>query len=170
MKRIIGLCIGLLLFCGGNVTAATVINPGDSWDGYFQSVYDPASNFLDRLDFFEPGQVNPAWQLHNNGINAIGFFMQKWLLFQPGEKLVFDLDSAGTWQMQDGANVYSGMVTDLSFSGTLPLTITLDSRNYVLGNMLPDTGSAATSAVPVPGAVWLLGSGLLGLLRLRKRE
>jgi hypothetical protein len=35
--------------------------------------------------------------------------------------------------------------------------------------MLPVTVGTIASAVPIPAAIWILGSGLLGLLGLRRK-
>ncbi|WP_426991129.1 PEP-CTERM sorting domain-containing protein [Methylomonas sp. CM2] len=41
--------------------------------------------------------------------------------------------------------------------------------NLVLGHLSINPDVTSTPAVPVPGAVWLFGTGLLGLLGLKRR-
>ncbi len=48
---------------------------------------------------------------------------------------------------------------DIDFTGSKTQGIGLAFNNF-----------SATSAVPIPGAIWLLGSGLLGLVGIRKRN
>ncbi len=46
---------------------------------------------------------------------------------------------------------------------------TIDDDGTVYGNVTPFL-QVETSAVPIPAAVWLLGSGLLGLLGVRRKQ
>jgi hypothetical protein len=50
--------------------------------------------------------------------------------------------------------------------------VTGDSSDYLYAIRTYEDGSSAVapSAVPVPGAVWLLGSGLMGLVGLRRKN
>lgn len=50
--------------------------------------------------------------------------------------------------------------------------VTGDSTDYIYAIRTYEDGSSAVapSAVPVPGAVWLLGSGLMGLVGLRRKN
>lgn len=48
---------------------------------------------------------------------------------------------------------------DIDFTGTKTSGLGLAFNNF-----------SATSAVPIPGAVWLLGSGLVGLIGIRRRK
>jgi hypothetical protein len=59
---------------------------------------------------------------------------------------------------------FTGLTTaidhiDIDFTGTKTGGIGLAFNNF-----------SATSAVPIPGAIWLLGSGLLGLVGIRRRN
>ncbi len=75
----------------------------------------------------------------------------------------------------------SSTATDLTYNFTPTNLVTLASYledgNFGLG-FDPDchfynngiTFTVETSAVPIPGAIWLLGSGLIGLLIRRKRR
>ncbi|HED33210.1 MAG TPA: hypothetical protein ENJ08_03190 [Gammaproteobacteria bacterium] len=84
---------------------------------------------------------------------------------------------------------YSGTFDSLSFSGSQPVSIlglyntysgTFDGTNLNIAGVFYDPYydgytynyniSASVSSVPVPAAVWLFGSGLLGLLGIAKRK
>lgn len=73
---------------------------------------------------------------------------------------------------------YFSNTTDASFFAPLALNMasgqTLDfvvgnNGNFYYGNT-PITASISTSAVPVPAAIWLLGSGLLSLVGVARRK
>ena len=70
-----------------------------------------------------------------------------------------DLSSLDIWHLENGAwTEYDAY--DLTFDGTYAnFTVTSFSGYAVTG----------ASAVPIPGAVWLLGSGLVGILGLRRQ-
>ena len=60
--------------------------------------------------------------------------------------------------------------TDVTFNLSPTLdTNTLDAAADGLGNPTVGTGHAV-SAVPVPAAIWLFGSGLIGLIGLARRK
>lgn len=52
-------------------------------------------------------------------------------------------------------------------AGTYTLAFAADGIENTLGGFID---SASLQAVPIPGAVWLLGSGLLGLVGIRRRS
>ncbi len=72
----------------------------------------------------------------------------------------------------------SGQITDLSYGGVYFQVITYDSNSVTIDfsnanvfstSNIPITLQTSSAPVPVPGAFWLMGSGLIGLVRLRKK-
>ena len=55
-------------------------------------------------------------------------------------------------------------------SGTITFTYTATKDEYLHFGAGVKTKASATSAVPLPGAVWLLGSGLLGMIAIRRKS
>ncbi len=87
-----------------------------------------------------------------------------------------------------GANVFGGDSIDASAGPVTAFTVEA-SYDFTLDNFLltdaighpiitpyvvlfngTDTYTCSPSAVPIPGAVWLLGSGFLGLVAIRRRR
>lgn len=60
---------------------------------------------------------------------------------------------------------------DLSFAdGASTLDLTFQFVNYYSGYLMVDDIEITGSPVPVPAAVWLLGSGMVGLVGLRRKQ
>ena len=55
---------------------------------------------------------------------------------------------------------------EFGWTGVYAVGITMDSSDYMTPNYF---AMDDVNAIPVPGAVWLLGSGLVGILSVRKR-
>ncbi|MGE4291665.1 MAG: hypothetical protein AB7E32_05580 [Desulfovibrio sp.] len=89
-----------------------------------------------------------------------------------------DVTTGTSYSINDSTTIKAYVLTD---AWTIPgLNLTLDAGTLIIG--FNDSGSpdadfddlilaaTPTNATPIPGAVWLLGSGLLGLVGLRRRN
>lgn len=106
--------------------------------------------------------------------NLAAEFSQGWKSADLGSALFNDL----TTSLQTGVNELSRVaVLQLTESWTLSGGLTLSAGTLILG--LNDDGStdgdfddfilaAKAAPTPVPGAVWLLGSGLLGIMGFKR--
>jgi hypothetical protein len=65
----------------------------------------------------------------------------------------------------DGFAYYIGLISDTAFSSA---DLTFDAT--AVEAFLYSVDDITTSAVPLPGAIWLFGSGLIGLIGLSKRR
>ncbi len=63
---------------------------------------------------------------------------------------------------------YGPASDDASQIGTFEFTLLKGEINYITG--IIDSAGEAASVVPVPAAVWLFGSGLLGLVGIARRK
>jgi hypothetical protein len=61
------------------------------------------------------------------------------------------------------------LISTYAFGESLSLTISVDT-NAATENIFVDNVAFTANPVPVPAAVWLLGSGLLGLLGIRRKN
>jgi len=84
-------------------------------------------------------------------------------LDEPGAETLF-----GGYLMSDNATIWEGILDPGTYQ--FRSLIDLQSSLYVLGTTpYYYSYDFSVSAVPIPGAVWLLGSGLIALAGLRKR-
>ena len=87
------------------------------------------------------GEVNDAYALHDGRIAELS---------SNNTNFRIDLSSIQVFDFVDTATPISELVVTESFSGDNHQIVTI-------------------SSVPIPGAVWLLGSGLIGLAGIRRR-
>ena len=94
----------------------------------------------------------------------------------PGTVNVFELsfDSVADLNTLQAANFTLATFTFSALSGgTSPLSISINALGDANGDPLAATmasGNVTVTAVPLPGAVWLFGSGLLGLIGVARRQ
>ena len=53
---------------------------------------------------------------------------------------------------------------------TDPFSVEMIQKDFDISVCISMIGAANTSAIPVPAAVWLFGSGLMGLIALARRK
>jgi hypothetical protein len=94
----------------------------------------------------------------------------RWSLFKGTGKIVSAFDATGALSLPSGpigsfasdttlGSWVFGNQASVSFVQGVDYFVTLVGTNYVVSG----------SAVPIPAAAWLLGSGLLGLVAIRRR-
>jgi len=165
---------------GGSITMtfATPITDGSGWDfAIFENGF--SDTFLELayvevssngVDFFRfdndsltGGSVGAFGSVDPTDINGYGG------KYKQGYGTPFDMADLGI------SNVGYVRLVDIVGDGTY-----LDTTGDVIYDAYPTSGSAGfdldavgvihASPVPLPGAVWLLGSGLLGLVAARKKR
>ena len=94
----------------------------------------------------------------------------------PAEKLFsvtgdffYDTDGSGTFNAGDTDLVLGQDYTIWFFAKLSNYTYIDDYGNGIGGNPGYIEGTLMATAVPIPGAVWLLGAGLFGLVGIRKK-
>lgn len=118
--------------------------------------------------FGSPSVVNDEYLNNFNAANFFGTVTETDTRYQLGT-LTFAEVNPGT-SIQDGLDDIwfdiTNITTKVTFSDD-PLTAIVITSDTTLNGIGLDVG---TNPVPVPGAVWLLGSGLLGLVAIRRRK
>ena len=131
--------------------------------------HDAANGFLDTIsgseDFNNQGQYEPGATQLNAAFNPVDPANQI-------ARILFTAEVDGTYTdlasfASDPNNIF---IMQISLYGTEmgdPNMVTFHDADLSIAKM----GSSSTlSPVPVPAAVWLLGSGLLGLVGMRRRN
>jgi hypothetical protein len=180
---------------GGTTTGATqdtsVLYHSDS-SGVYVRALDSTAFSLTSMDFKAPiGALNPIYGanpvvdefgiVRPDGAGVLGA-NEYWEVFGYGSALNPDLDDAvnsGPWTAkQTIANGFNGTVTFSSaFNNISAFWIHYHGYQqspkdgYVFATELDNIKvNAAVSTVPLPAAVWLFGSGLMGFLYSAKRK
>lgn len=175
MKKLIGFVLfSLTVFCSASASASLV-------DPYEHGFWDPVSFLVvDDPDSTDPGNVF---------LSSIGFGLpagyqleymvgvSAWTVLQPTtvfstpqgrETVTFRLRNSATGGVDtsgsltflglESSDLYNSLVIDWDESVSMVLTVSVPGEN---DNVAP---------VPVPGALWLFGSGIAGLFAIRRRR
>ena len=159
------------------------------YDGGNPNSADFASNSIGHFVFGAFGPVNvttrPADDA-NSGFRAVSGDLTN-------DVLTLDLDAWAAWYagsvFNQGNNekcVLADFVTIFSDTCSVPMTTTWDADTWEFtaawGSVITDgsfkgnlgqwtiTGNASIGIIPVPAAVWLFGSGLIGLMGVARRK
>lgn len=173
---------------GGEITMTfdVPIADGEGWDfavfensfndtflelGYVEVSSDGEHFFRFPNDSLTPSPVGGFGSVDPTNVNGLAG------KYRQGYGTPFDLaELAGVSPMLDINNVGYVKILDIVGDGTY-----YDTSGDVIYDPYPTTGSAgfdldaigvihtAAAAVPIPGAVWLLGGGLLGLIGIKKQ-
>lgn len=110
----------------------------------------------------------------DSGYRALGFYVSDWNDIN-GSRISLDIggtDAGGSWSQSidirsllgaqsSGTMLYFSLYSDRAFDTVAFHTTNNDG--YGIDNL------SVGSPTPIPGAIWLLGSGLVGLVGLRRR-
>jgi len=123
------------------------------------------ASLTDNYYYTAADVTNPGWQ-NTNVARTEGW-----------HELMFQLSSADGYIhfYLDGVHQGTSVRNDLTNLGTIMLANMFDAPLSGWGENKPfvifdNVEVGSTSPVPIPGAVWLLGSGLLGLLGFKRRR
>jgi len=184
MKKLLGLALISGLFFSVNAEAAFyrvdfsgTVDDG-TYNGYF--TYDNAGLDLNGVNMSPNGIGSAA--LPEDGLEtslvmnisstaASGSFDETtagsaWLIFAAGE-LTGWLIGGNTLGF---TTVSSGTALDFDLGNSHFITNKGLGQNFLVFGSGPDWQVTEISAVPLPGAVWAFGAGLLGLLGLKRRR
>ena len=165
--------VAMVLFAFGTANAAAFIDgnqiqtwyespPGTTWETYPLVTIGSGDTFTD-LAF----SGSPFFRVALTNGNIAVTFLQGTRFDPVGDPPQFDglhfQDTTGTG------------ILSLSASGIDPSRITFDQNNIWMNFQGLTFGNGAIASVaitptPIPGAVWLLGSGLLGLVGIGRKR
>jgi len=123
-------------------------DPADSGGGMFSGPWDPVSSFFTGIDTTGPGSISGLFVGSFFGVSGDQPIAQLHFTLGTGvsDSMISLAEAAvgGTWSSYDGVDV-------INFTNTY-------------------NGAKINPKVPVPAAVWLFGSGLIGLVGMARRR
>jgi len=174
-----------------SIASGTIVNSGDTLGGitFTYSIGPPPVDMAVVSDFEttsgtnylgldDPGNSNlfiagDTFSLaFDSPVNAVGmYFVSGDPLFASDIELVTSAGSAFNGDIVDvtfgdgGLAYYIGLISGQSFSSA-----SIAFNPLAEGAFLYSVDDITTTVVPLPGALWLFGSGLMGLLACHKRS
>jgi hypothetical protein len=150
------------------------------------AVEDASADYPGLVSIYSPGNIDVAdlWASDANpdaaaAAQALRITLHDNLLEDTALVADFIMPSNGTWYI-DITDIYNAWVTGEAENNGLALVSNSENDSGEIGSVGAmfagfnnPSGNApyiTASPVPVPGAVWLLGSGLAGLIGLRRRN
>jgi hypothetical protein len=141
----------------GATLASVTANPGGGWD--YQTTYNSGHLWLAQSLWGEATDVYGMTAINKSRTNASG--LQQFEISISGEKVI-----DGTNYLFTMLATFDGQNTNTDAAGYYQLFSTAAHTGYGFGSIQVDVSAAP---VPIPAAVWLLGSGLIGLVGIRRR-
>ena len=147
--------------------------------GTYSFFSDPHGNSTDGPNLCEP-DVNdfndPCWQYDGWIITSAEsdtlYGIGGWIRSSKATEVTFLLDGANVKPGRDGEPVsgwtFFGVIDEGGFTSVDILE--LEGSDYDQIFIWGDSFNVGVSAVPVPAAVWLFGSGLIGLVGIARRK
>ncbi|MBU1055062.1 MAG: VPLPA-CTERM sorting domain-containing protein [Proteobacteria bacterium] len=110
--------------------------------------------FASNTDTFDYGNLYAA-------PSKAGYIANLWgdVSYNVWEEVSYDLDAGQLGWLSDDGNIHLALIGPGYYMTDFNAQFWLDSV----------TLTATNAAVPIPGAVWLLGSGLVGLVGIRRK-
>ncbi len=175
--RFIKLTLGLLCFFAASVSNAALIVTLNG-----QAVYSTIFDITWLRDANASGlavwnsQVTWASGLNVEGVsgwhlasqNELGNLVQNEGVLAGSPFPFLDVQAEEYWTSTSISFGLEAIVIDM-FDGNSLSDLKLLDQNYAMAAIAGDVGGAL-NAVPVPAAMWLFGSGLLGMLALARRK
>ncbi len=184
-KIIVGLVVAIFLMCSGQAMASSY-----SYSG----AWAPNSDDIFGITLTVPTPPTPGWTLGIYDYGNLAGGELPFLFNAPNmmQTIYFTEDVTG------GSGWYASAMPGATGPGALSLGLTTDfgfvfrqpgspaflsydvqmtgPDSYILNSLPPGVPGGMSVAlhdanpVPIPGAVWLLGSGLLGLVGIRRKK
>jgi hypothetical protein len=170
MKKM--LCSAVLcsaLFGVNTAQAAVVIDPLSGWSGDF--AWFGGLGGIDSI----AGTGEASWSITASQDSQMTF-ATAWDAFIPGDAFQFVIDGLETaWSTTytDGSGYFHGILNNLFLSAgehLITINVVEDCCGSGGAHVQFSGITASPSAVPVPAAVWLFGSGLAGLLGFNRKR
>ncbi len=196
-KLVVALVMGLFISTSGVANSATVTSLYGDKDG-FGIGFMPNQTFsnsypsLSKNDPADTGTITDSWMLgdqtwsHTYDISGLGTISSASIeIFTLGQGWhgisSLYLDGSYVGDLTDGDNSGAYLRTNWARLDIFDLTpyisllngansITIDTYGTNNDQWALDYSELSVSSVPIPGAIWLLGSGLIGIAGIRSKK